>query len=327
MYPVSVLYPMQPSHPDAVARYARTAIRAGAARMWMGQSLAAESHQVLAYLAGMGIRPPVGLSVTLTALRHPFEAAVQARSLALVTRQPVVVGYGAASPPFVAGLRGAPYRRPAAAVAGYVSAVRGLLDGPALRHACEACTVHAALPAVPHPAVELGVGVLRPAMARAAGAVADVAITWLTPPAYLRDVLLPALAAGAANHRPMPRVTTVVQVALARPGRDPGRLALAGSGAHLKEAHYTDMLRRAGIRTDPADPRSGARALVDAGVFAYGTAAEVAERLLAYRAAGVDEVVLSTAGLALIDGDAAALADLIDIIAAVRDRGLVSLVD
>ncbi|MBB6551248.1 hypothetical protein HD593_006043 [Nonomuraea rubra] len=34
---------------------------------------------------------------------------------------------------------------------------------------------------------------LRPGMARAAGTRADAAITWLTPPSYVRDVLAPAL--------------------------------------------------------------------------------------------------------------------------------------
>ncbi|WP_308016278.1 hypothetical protein [Nonomuraea aurantiaca] len=136
-----------------------------------------------------------------------------------------------------------------------------------------------------HPPVEVGLGVLRPGMA---GAVADVAITWMTPSHYLEDTLLPALTAGAEGRPRRPRGATVVHVALAAPGRDPRRLAYRAAAGHLRAPHHTDMLRRAGMLTDPADPRAGAAALVEAGVYVYGTAVEVAQRLRGHRA---DEIV------------------------------------
>ena len=37
-----------------------------------------DPHQTFAYLAGAGLRVPMGTSVTLLPLRHPFEAALQA---------------------------------------------------------------------------------------------------------------------------------------------------------------------------------------------------------------------------------------------------------
>ncbi|GIJ58492.1 LLM class flavin-dependent oxidoreductase [Virgisporangium aurantiacum] len=317
--PAAVLFPRQAEHAEFLVPFARAAVAGGARRLWTGQSLVAESHQAFAYLAGAGIRLPVGLGVTLMPLRHPYEAAVQARSLALLTGHPVVAGFGAATPGLVAGLRGSPYRRPAAAAAGYASTVRRLLDGAAVAHECEACACAATLPSVAHPLVEVGLGVLRPAMARAAGAVADVAVTWMTPPEYVRDVLNPALAAGAVGRRRPPRTATVVHAAIARPGRDPRRLALAGARRHLGAPHYTDMLRRAGIPADPADPEAGAAALVDAGVYAYGTATDVAKQVRAYRDAGVDEVVLNPAGVALTEGGDAAVADLSELLAAIGD--------
>lgn len=266
-----------PFHADQVVPFARAAA-AGGHRLWIGQSLLVESHQMFAYLAGMGIKLPVGLGVTLMPLRHPFEAAAQARSLALLTGCPVVAGYGAATPQLVAALRGRPYRQPADAAAGYAQDVRQALDGGG----------NLRLPMAPHPPVEVGLGVLRPRMARAAGAVADVAITWLTPPAYVRDVLVPALAAGAAERPKPPRIATIVPVALRKPGRDPRRLALAAAGAHLRGPHYADMLRRAGIPADPA-------ALVDSGLFAYGTADDIATCVRSYHEAGADEVILNVA--------------------------------
>jgi hypothetical protein len=319
---VAVLFPRQPTHAEHLAPYAKAVVAGAARRLWTGQSLQAESHQSFAYLAGMGIKPAVGIGVTLMPLRHPYEAAVQARSLALLTGQPVVVGYGAATPEFVAGLRGAPYRRPATAAAGYAATVRGLLAGEVVRRQDEAAHCHAALPGVgAHPTVEVGLGVLRPAMARAAGAVADVAITWMTPPDYIRDVLSPALAAGALGRCRPPRIATVVHAALARPGRDPRRLLLAGARPHLGAPHYTDMLRRAGIAAYPDDTAAGAQAFVDAGAYAYGTAADVAKHVRAYRDAGVDEVVLNLCGVALAEGDGAAVEDLTEMLTAIGDDG------
>ncbi|WP_246212969.1 hypothetical protein [Streptomyces abyssomicinicus] len=106
-----------------------------------------------------------------------------------------------------------------------------------------------------------------------------------------------------------------MHAALKRPDRNPYRLAFTGAGAHLGTQHYTDMLRRAGLRVHPAQPNLGARALVNSGTFLYGTAAEVAEGLLEYGRAGVDEVVLNPAGVAAEHGYAAAARDLAEILA------------
>ncbi|MGW5689055.1 LLM class flavin-dependent oxidoreductase [Nonomuraea sp. NPDC003754] len=315
----ALLFPFQPAHPDAVVPFGELVMKGLAGRLWMGQSVMAETHQTFAYLSGRGIRVPSGLSVTLMPLRHPLDAAAQARSLAVLTGKPVVAGYGAATPEVVRALRGASYEKPATAAAGYARAMRGILDGGISGHDCEACVATTGLPPMKHAPVEVGLGVLRPGMARAAGAVADVAITWMTPPDYVRDVLVPALAEGAADRCSPPRVATVVHVGLAGSGRDPRKLAHAAAALHLTAPHYTDMLRRAGVPADPADPRAGAAALVEAGVYVYGTADEVAGRLREYREAGVDEIILNPAGVAQTEGFTAALTDVERILGAMAD--------
>jgi hypothetical protein len=148
-------------------------------------------------------------------------------------------------------------------------------------------------------------------MARLAGEVADAAITWLYPPDYLRDVLIPAIREGARKaNRPAPKVISVVHVAKRQPGRDPARLAFAVCQRHLQAPHYVDMLRRAGVHVDAADPEAGARTLVESGVFLSGGTAELIDGLDAYRAAGVDEVVLNLSGVGHQQGEQAALREL-----------------
>lgn len=65
-----------------------------ASRLWQGQSVMIEPHQGFVAAAGGGFRVPTGLGVTLMPLRHPYEAALQARSPAMATGQPVIAGFG-----------------------------------------------------------------------------------------------------------------------------------------------------------------------------------------------------------------------------------------
>ncbi|SDK53472.1 LLM class flavin-dependent oxidoreductase [Nonomuraea jiangxiensis] len=300
----SVIFASQPGAASDAEPYADLVKRGVAARLWLGQSLRAETHQVVAHLAGGGHQVPTGTSVTLMPLRHPLQAALEARSLASMTGHPVVAGFGASAPEFVSVLNGTPYRRPAAMAREYLSTVRALLDGRGLRGFT--------LPPLRHPPVELGAGVLRPGMARVAGECADVAITWMTPPSYVRDVLLPALSEGAGDVRAVPRVATVVHVALSRPGRDATRLAELAAGHHLRAAHYADMLRRAGLEASP-------RAMVDGGLFVTGTARRVADQLHEYFLAGVDEIILNTTGVLLAEGGPAAIGEAEEILTALGE--------
>ncbi|KOG55956.1 5,10-methylene tetrahydromethanopterin reductase [Streptomyces griseoflavus] len=313
---VSVLFPVMPTDPEAVVPFASSVRSGQAARLWQGQSLSADTHQVFAYLAGKGYRVPVGTGVVLMPLRHPVDAAVQARSLARLTGQPMVLGLGPATPDFVTGLHGKPYDSPRDACLSYLTEVRRLLDAEAPGGAG---TV--GLPDMPHPGVEVGLGVLRPVLAHAAGRAADVAISWMTPPGYVQDTLLPAMARGAAAaDRARPRMVTVVHAAVDRPHRVPYRLAYTAAHAHLAGPHYTDMLRRAGLRVHHSQPNLGARALVDSGTFVYGSPQDIAAQLAEYGRAGVDEVVVNTAGVYSEHGHPDAVRDLQDILAACREQ-------
>ncbi|MCX4692049.1 LLM class flavin-dependent oxidoreductase [Streptomyces sp. NBC_01408] len=321
---LSLMYPLMAYDLDHLAAFGVAVQDLCLERLYMGQSVLVDTHQAFAHLAGRGIRVPVGTSVALTALRHPLDAAVQARSLALLTGTGVVAGFGTGDPQFVSALRGEPYESPRTAVAEYLTVMRSLLDGEAVDFHGRYVRLGEGLQYVPHPPVALGVGVLRQRMAYTAGQVADVAITLLTPDSHLKEQIVPALAQGAASRdRAAPRVTSIVPCAVRRPGRDPRKLAFAAHELHLSGEQYAAMLRSAGLDVDAADPWAGACALVDGGVFAYGTPEEVADRLARYGEAGATEIALSCAGVLLTEGPEAALADVRAITEAMRDRATV----
>lgn len=313
----AVVFPLQPDNIHRVALMAKFVQRRSLRRLWIGQSLSLETHQIFAALAGMGLRIPCASGVTLTPLRHPYQAAVEARSVAALTGVPYVAGVGLGSPEFQSTVMENPYPRPRSAAVDFAGTMRELLDGQLVSRRNDYHSVHARLPPLHTPPVEVGLGVLRPRMARAAGAVADVAVTWMTPPNYVRDTLVPELAAGAVEaKRKMPRVATVIHVAVSRQGRNIRNVAHKGAGTHLGANHYTDMLRRAGLAVDPSDSKAGADALLASGVFVTGSPEEIVGALRHYRDCGVDEVILNPAGVMLTEGVHAAVDDLEEIIEA-----------
>ncbi|QKW08014.1 LLM class flavin-dependent oxidoreductase [Streptomyces sp. NA04227] len=313
----SVLIPFSPRRPEQVLPYAALVQWTAARRLWQGQAMLVDAAHAAASASGAGFRVPLGLGVTLMPLRHPYDAAHQVRSLALTTGQPVVAGFGPGQPAFQASMRGKPYASPLTASREYVGIVRGLLTGEIVRTEGQYFSCHGGLPPATPPQVEVGLGVLRPGMARLAGEVADRAITWLTPATYVRDTLLPALREGAAKAgREVPKVTAIVPVALRRPDREPEQLALSSNAAHLAAGHYQDMLRRSGIEVVADDPVLSAKRLVAGGGFLHGDLDEVSAALDAYREAGADEVVLNLTGVFNTFGQQAALDDLKKILAA-----------
>lgn len=305
---LSLLCPHQPTRTDVVGRYGIAASDLGFTGVWTGQSFQIESHMALASIAHLGTN--LGIGTALAALRTPYDAALQARSLGLVSGHQVSIAYGAADPGFVTSVRGEPLERPASFMAEYIRIVRGLLRGEIVSSDFPGLhTVDAQLPPSEQKVrLEVGAGVLRPGMAKRSSGVADFVVTWLTPPAYIRDVLLSALDTVIR-----PRLVSMVHVAVKRPERNAFLLAQIGCANHLKKFHYSDMLNKAGIPNHPSDIAGGARALVDHNVFLYGSVAQVLEGLTAYAEAGVDEVVLNLTAVASLYGDDAATKDLQDL--------------
>ncbi|WP_461000346.1 LLM class flavin-dependent oxidoreductase [Streptomonospora sediminis] len=307
-----------PRRPEQLLPYAALVNWTGAERLWQGQAALLDAQQGAAYAAGSGFRVPIGLGVSLMPFHSPYGAALQARSIALTTGRSVVAGFGPGARPLQRSVLGAPYRSPLTATREYLGAVRGLLAGETVDQRGEYHSCHGQLPPALTPEIRTGLGVLRPGMARVAGELADVAITWLAPPAYIRDTLVPALQAGARQAgRDTPTVTAVVPTALSRPERSPEQLALSSNRGHLQGPHYVDMLQKAGLDVSADDPEAGARALVAENAFVSGTAEEVAILFDEYRKAGVEEIVLNLTGVYNEFGPQAALDDTKSILSAV----------
>jgi alkanesulfonate monooxygenase SsuD/methylene tetrahydromethanopterin reductase-like flavin-dependent oxidoreductase (luciferase family) len=313
----SILLPFGPTRPEQVVPFANLVKWTVAARLWQGQGMVLESQHLASWLAGIGIRVPAGFGVSLMPFRSPYQAAIEARSVALTTGHPVVAGFGPGSLSIQRGVMNRPYASPLRASREYVQAVRGLLSGDTVEISGEYHSVSGALAKSLAPQVSVGLGVLREKMAVLAGEVADVAITWMGSAQYVGTTLLPAIRGAERTLADPVKVTAIVPVALSGPDRSATTLAAAACGSHIQLPHYQDTLRKAGIDVAGEHGPDDANKLIDGGVFLYGTPEEIHERLDEYRAFGVDEIVLNATGVGLTHGPQAAARDLLKILNAV----------
>jgi 5,10-methylenetetrahydromethanopterin reductase len=316
---VSVQMPYMPIRPEQAVPFAALVLQTEACRLWMGEARYLEQHQVFAFLAGLGVRIPAGFAVDVMPLRHPFSAAIATNSVAAITGQPVAMAIGPGATMVQGNLAGAPYRSQIGAVEEYLRILRPLVSGRPADQSGEFFSFHGELPPrsahIPEP--ELGLGVLRPRMAELAGSLADFAVTYLTPKAYLEEQIVPALARGAEGAgRLQPRVVALVPCTVARPGRDPVALAYS---PHLQLPHYVGMLAKAGLPVDLGEAHVNARAAIEGRAHLSGGVDEIVEGLLDFGLV-TDEVVVSVAGVCQAFGPRAALADLQEILAVLAAR-------
>ncbi|MQW77541.1 LLM class flavin-dependent oxidoreductase [Nocardioides sp. dk4132] len=309
----SVMYPSFPVDPVELETFSSFVRLGGLRRLYLGQTMVFEPHTTFARLIAGGSTTPLGTAVSLMPLRHPVLAALHARELALLSGTGYVAGLGLGSRAFNESVAGGWPGSPLGYVREYATIVRTLLDGQRVDLDGEHFQVHTTLEGRLEAQVEVGLGVLRPRMTALAGEVADVAISWLTPPEYCAEQLVPALERGGADREVRTRLATVVNLAVDRPGRDPVALAVAGVGNHLRAPHYGDALRRAGYDITIGDRDHNAREVVKRGLYAFGSPAEIVEQLGAYRAAGVEELLLNVGGVYNTEGPVAALRDLDDV--------------
>lgn len=314
---LSVMFPVSPVDPTEVETFAKFVDLAGLQRLYMGQGLVFETHTTLARLVGSGIRIPLGTAVTLMPMRHPVLAAMHARELAAFTDQRYVAGLGMGSRQFVDAVGGGWPASPLGYTREYATIVRSLLETGAVDLQGKYFQVRTRLDPQMDVEVDLALGVLRPAMTRLAGEIADIGISWLTPPEYCAEQLVPALEKGGADRDRRARLAAVVAVAVDRPGRDPVELAKAGLMNHLRAPHYGDALQKAGYDIRIGDAEHNAREIVERGLYVCGSPSEIADALAEYKAAGVDDILLNAGGVRLSEGPVAALTDLNEIVEAI----------
>ncbi|MGI8574121.1 MAG: LLM class flavin-dependent oxidoreductase [Egibacteraceae bacterium] len=284
----SVLVAHQLRHPAELEAHAKLAVELGFGAVWLTQSLSLEPKAAIA-AAAMCSRIRFGTAISIMQLEHPVKAALDARSLSALTGGRFSLGLGVSEPAFVRDSLGLESPPPARFAREYVSLVREGVQTGRLDRDGEFFDVHMQLPAVDAPPAPVFLAALRPRMAHVAGETADGCLAWLAPPEYLKEILIPAVEAGAAAAgRATPRIVALVP-AFATSSRDEARALVARTiGRHVGRPHYRSMLALAGLPASGSDDVCFDALLDD--VVAWGGPDQIRDRLGDYRRAGVDEI-------------------------------------
>jgi probable F420-dependent oxidoreductase len=271
---------------------ARRAETLGYESVWVTHGLGRDSFLVLAAYGTATTRVGLGNGVVPIYPRHPVAMAQAALTLAEMTGGRFILGIGVSHREMMEGMLGLTLADPLGMMREYVAVLRGALGtGADFAGAHYHVRWSLALPRRPAPP-RVYLAALSRRMLELAGEIADGAILWLCPPAYVRDVARPALERGRKRAgKTLDGFEIVVAVPLAVTD-DPAaaRQAFRGELArYLALPFYRAMLEASGLSEGVrAFDRDGAvlDGLTDA-LGAVGDAAGARAYVAAYRAAGV----------------------------------------
>jgi F420-dependent oxidoreductase-like protein len=232
-----------------VAR-AREAEQLGYDSLWVTHGLGRDAFLVLHAYGAVTQRVGLGTGVVPLLPRHPVAMAQAALTLNELTRGRLRLGIGVSHRATMEQMLGLALTAPRAVTHEYVAVLRGALKG-AVDFEGRYYRVHWALGLpVPPPAPPIYLAALSPGMLELAGEVADGVVLWLTPPAYIRQVALPALERGRRRAgRSLEGFEVVAAVPLAVTD-DPARALAAFRSElvrYLQLPFYRAMLERAGF--------------------------------------------------------------------------------
>ena len=218
--------------------------------MWVTHGLGRDSFVVLAAYAAATTRVGLGNGVAPIYPRHPVAMAQAASTLNEVSRGRFRLGIGVSHKSAMEAMLGLSLVEPLAIMREYVAVLRGALGAGsefAGRHYRVRWSL--ALPNRP-PAPPIYLAALSVKMCELAGEIADGAVLWLCPPAYVRDVAVPAIERGRRRAGKPPagfEIVAAVPLAVS----DDRAAAMTAFRAELKryveQPFYRAMMQAAGL--------------------------------------------------------------------------------
>ncbi len=252
-------------------------------------SAAPDGLTVLAAAAARTSRILMGTAITPTFPRHPLVTAQQALAVASLAPGRLRLGVGP-SGKGIERIYGIPYERPVAHLRAYVKVLKGLLQEGAVDVEEAGVIAHARLPGHP-PGVPVLASALQRRSFKLCGEIADGAITWVCPAAYIRDAALPAFRMGAKRAgRDTPPLVMHVPVCLSEDRAIVREAVRQRFNVYTRLPHYLAMFAAAGF--PEAQQGEWSDAMIDA-VVVHGSEATVTGRLRDLLAMGASELMVS----------------------------------
>ncbi len=287
--------------PDLEAvEIATNAAKLGYGGMWLGEMA---TFDAFALATAIGLRAPrlhLTIGPLAVGVRGPVALALGLSSVAQLTGARVDLALGASSPAIVAGWHDRDWSRPAERMSEMLDSLRPILDGE--RSAFEGRLIKTAGFRLRHPLPEaqISVAAFGPLMTRVAAAKGDAVVLNLVEPETAKRSHEAVVAEAASVGRPAPPLAAWIPVAL-EPGAATLEQLAAQIAIYLAPPGYGEMFTSLGFGDLVRRARSGERraSLAEAvprelleQVCAVGTAAEIRDRLSAYRAAGIERLAI-----------------------------------
>lgn len=269
-----------------------------------------DAVSLFAAAAAQTSRIGLGTAIVPTYPRHPIMLASQALVLAALAPGRFRLGIGPSHRPTIEGMFGIPMQKPLDHLREYLTILRGLLWEGSIDFQGTYFQVKAALPdGVTPPKTPLPISALRAGAFRLAGEISDGALSWVCPVPYLINTAKPAMEAGAqAAGRPTPPLIGHIPVAL---GTD---RAAVRAAARPQLANYGRLPFYRGMFEDAGFPIPADNVMPDAlldELVVSGAPDEIAARLQAIQAAGVDELLIMRITVQDADAEENALIELL----------------
>jgi 5,10-methylenetetrahydromethanopterin reductase len=292
--------------------FAKEAAAAGAKSLWMADHLGYR-EPIVSCLGFASAIPEVRVVPTAVSpyLRHPMPTAMQMATLAEAAPGRVALALGSGNPLFLAE-SGEAIEKPVAVAREFVHALRGLWSGEPVQQEARRFRLRGARLMFRPPApIPLYLAPMKPQMLALAGKIADgVVLSAGLSPGFVRESLAHTVTGAQAAGRDYAALHIAGYISFAASpdgsraiGEVRKKLAFL-----LRNRFLDDALAHSGIAVDqPAiieamgrrDYEAAARLVPDEAVDAFavaGTPRECCDKLLAYREAGLDELVLLLAG-------------------------------
>ena len=245
----------------------------------------------LTLLAGAALRSQnimLGTAVTPTFPRHPVAMAQQVQVIDQLAPGRFRLGVGPSHRPIMREIFGTDFRAPLGHLSEYLAILKALLQEGSVNFEGSYYTARASIDS------PVDVPVMASALQRGSfelcGAEADGAISWVCPPAYLRDVALPAMREGAERAtRPVPPLIAHAPVCV-HEDADEVRSAVRGQMTNLRRPFYQRMFAAAGF--PEAASGTWSDGMVDATVL-WGDESQVTLKIQEIFSLGATEVLAS----------------------------------
>ncbi len=176
----------------------RQADQAGVASAWLTSGgFGPDSLTTLAVAGSQTTQIRLGTSIAVTFSRHPIAMIQQAIAVNQVAPGRFRLGIGTSHRPTIENTYGLAFERPLEQLREYATVLQQAFHGGQMDFDGKRFKVHGRVPNAP--TIPVYLSALRSTSYELAAEVADGAISWVSPSAYLRDVARPALLAGAAK--------------------------------------------------------------------------------------------------------------------------------